>query len=88
MGAIGVVTEADTAEGEVTNRTVLGEGVFYPNYATRFIGLIVCIAGDAVVESELWSTKVLPTRAKNHFCSVSMPYHVPATPCGYTLLND
>jgi len=88
VGAIGVVTEAVTAEGEVTNHTVLGEGTFYPNHATRFTGLIVYVTGGAVVDSELQPTKVLPMREKKCFCSVYMPYHVPATPCGYTLLND
>ena len=78
MGATGVVTEAVTAEGEVINHTVLGEGALYPNYATRFTGLIVYIAGDAAVDSKLQLTKVLPIR-KKRFCSVYMPYHVPAT---------
>jgi len=48
----------------------------------------VYVTGGAVVEPKLESTKVLPIREKKRFCSVYMPYHVPATPCGYTLLND
>ena len=88
MGAIGVVTEAVTAEGEVTNHTVLGEGAFYHDHATQFTGLIMYVTGDAVVDSELQLTKVLPIREKKRVCSVYMQYHVPATSCGYTLPND
>ena len=88
MGAIGVVTEAAIAEGEVINHTVLGEGGFCLNYATQFVGLIVYITGGAVVDSELQPTKVLPICERKRFRPVSMPYHVPATPCGHTLLND
>lgn len=60
-----MVTEVVTAEEEVISHTVLAEGAFYPSCPTRFIGLIIYIAGDALVDFKLQPTKVLSSTRRN-----------------------